>query len=92
MVMDLSPVIGSLVKSFTSLDIPFSEYFPEATRGNDPTGENTHDGECWNEATTCSSAAETNEGFEGVDGGDHSTTEFLGSSGMKSASRKRTVP
>ena len=92
MVMDLSPEIGSLVKSFTSMDIPFSEYSPEATQENDPTGENTHDEECWNEVTTCSSPAETNEGFQGVDGGNHTTTEFLGSSGMKSAEGKGQCP
>ena len=92
MVMDLSPEIGSLVKSFTSMDIPFSEYSPEATQENDPTGEDTHDEECWNGVTTCSTPAEANEGFRGVDGGIHTTTEFLGSSGMKSAEEKGQCP
>lgn len=84
MVMDLSPEIGSLVKSFTSTDIPFSEYTPEASQDNGPTGEGPQDEGCWNEVATCSSPTETNEGFQGVDG-DHTTTEFQGSSGMKSA-------
>ena len=92
MVMDLSPEIGSLVKSFTAMDIPFSEYSPEATQENDPTGDDTHDEGCWSEVTTCSSPAGTNEGFQGVDGSNHTSTEFLGSSGMKSAEEKGQCP